>query len=256
MLVSIIIPIYNGRKYIKETLESCFNQTVSEKEIIIIDDCSTEPADDILEEYYKYNNFHYLKNESNQGMIRNNNKGASLAKGEYLIFLGQDDLLPPDHLEKMIKRFDESTSFVYCDHDEINSNSEITRTGFMPDEVNFYILSMYCISSCGIVILREKFDEISGIREIPNCPMYGEWALWIDLLSVGKAKKCCESKSMYRRHETNITNTFGDKSKNPLLYKYHRYCRKLAHKKGKFTLIQQLHYIHNYIKCAIGYYLK
>lgn len=254
MLVSIIIPIYNGRKYIKETIESCFAQSVEDKEIIVIDDCSTEVSDDIIEPYLEKENFHYIKNENNLGSIKNCNHGAKIARGKYLIFLGQDDKLPPKHLEKMVAAFDEDTAFVYCDNDLIDGNGNKIGDGVMPDNLDLYILSMYCISSCGVVISHEKFDLVSGFREIPNGPMYGEWTLWIDLLTVGKVKKCISSKSMYRRHETNITNTFGDKKVKPALYKYHSYARKLAFQKGKLTFNQKLHFIYNYMKCVYRYH--
>ena len=256
MLVSIVIPVYNGRKYIQETLESCFLQGIKEKEIIVIDDCSTELADDIIEPYLEEKDFYYIKNKTNQGSIKNCNYGAKIAKGKYLIFLGQDDKLPQNHLKKMIDTFDDDTSFVYCDNDLIDGNGNKIGDGEMPDNLDLYILSMYCISSCGVVISHKKFDSVSGFREIENCPMYGEWILWIDLLTVGNAKKCVNSKSMYRRHETNITNTFNDKKSNPKLYKYHSYSRRLAFKKGNLTFNQKLHFIYNYMKCAYKYYFN
>jgi hypothetical protein len=86
--------------------------------------------------------------------------------------------------------------------------------------------------------------------------MYGEWSLWIDLLGEGPAKKCNSTSSMYRRHSTNITNTFTDKKKNPLLYKYHSFCRRLAHKKGNFTFEENMHYYYYYVKCAYRHYFK
>ena len=254
MLASIIIPVYNGRKFIKKTIDSCLAQTIKDKEIIVIDDCSTENADDIIKLYEDNDNFYYIKNKKNLGSIKNCNKAAEMAKGKYLIFLGQDDMLPPEHLQKMIEKFENDTSFVYCDNILIDENDDKIGEGIMPDDLNLYILSMYCISSCGVVVSHEKFDYVSGFREIENGPMYGEWTLWIDLLSVGLAKKCQESKSMYRRHENNITNTFNDKKKNPALYKYHAYCRRLAFKRGELTFIQKLHFVYNYFKCSYRYH--
>lgn len=90
--VSIIIPVYNVEKYLRQGLDSVVNQTLSDIEIICIDDCSTDGSYEILKEYAaKDNRFVILKQDKNQGQGIARNRGIDIAKGEYIMFLDPDD---------------------------------------------------------------------------------------------------------------------------------------------------------------------
>ncbi|MGL4849517.1 MAG: glycosyltransferase family 2 protein [Clostridium sp.] len=97
--LSVIIPVYNVKSYIIETLESLYNQTLKEFELILIDDGSTDGTYEILKEYEKkYENIKLIKQE-NSGPSIARNKGLKIATGEYIVFVDSDDLLPEDSLE-------------------------------------------------------------------------------------------------------------------------------------------------------------
>ncbi|MGL5650089.1 MAG: glycosyltransferase family 2 protein [Clostridium sp.] len=97
--LSVIIPVYNVKSYIVETLESIYNQTLKEFELILIDDGSTDGTYEILKEYEgRYENIKLLKQE-NSGPSIARNKGLKVATGEYIVFVDSDDLLPEDSLE-------------------------------------------------------------------------------------------------------------------------------------------------------------
>ncbi len=103
MDISIIIPVYNAEKYLKECLDSAILQTVKEKEIICIDDGSTDSSLQILEWYSKKEaNFKVLRQE-NKGAGEARNAGLKIAVGKYISFLDADDFyIDPEALEKMI----------------------------------------------------------------------------------------------------------------------------------------------------------
>ncbi|MBQ6993491.1 MAG: glycosyltransferase [Lachnospiraceae bacterium] len=89
--ISVIIPVYNMGRYLKECLESVFNQTLREIEVICIDDGSTDHSSEILAEYsLKYDNISVIHQE-NQGSGVARNKGIELAKGKYICFMDPDD---------------------------------------------------------------------------------------------------------------------------------------------------------------------
>lgn len=100
--ISIIIPAYNAEKYIRECLESILMQTMSEIEIICIDDGSTDSTLSILEEYRsRYKNL-FILSQGNQGSGIARNQGICAARGEYLAFMDADDFYPAqDTLEKV-----------------------------------------------------------------------------------------------------------------------------------------------------------
>ena len=96
MQVSIIIPIYNVEKYIKECLKSVVTQGLTDYEILCIDDCGQDKSIDIVNEFksqYNLNNLFIIKHDNNKGLSAARNTGIEHARGEYLFFLDSDDFL-------------------------------------------------------------------------------------------------------------------------------------------------------------------
>lgn len=97
--VSIIIPVYNVEEYIEQTISSLLNQTLKEIEIILIDDGSTDSSREIIKRYSeKYDNINVIL-QDNSGPSIARNKGIKEAKGDYIVFVDSDDLLPENSLE-------------------------------------------------------------------------------------------------------------------------------------------------------------
>jgi len=115
--ISIIVPVYNGEKTIKRSIDSILSQTINQFEIIVVDDGSTDGTEKILKSYSKYINI--IKQE-NCGAVKAANKGFKVATGHYLIKLDADDYFLPDILEKTSTILDENINidFVYCDYYE------------------------------------------------------------------------------------------------------------------------------------------
>lgn len=99
--ISVIIPIYNVDKYLKECLDSLTNQTLKSIEIICINDGSTDKSLEILNEYVNKDNRFILINQENKGQSIARNIGVSMAKGEYLYFMDSDDWIESVSLEKL-----------------------------------------------------------------------------------------------------------------------------------------------------------
>jgi glycosyltransferase involved in cell wall biosynthesis len=102
-LVSIIIPVYNVEKYLVEGIESAIAQTWSNKEIIIVDDGSTDNSFNIIQKYSVYSNIKIIR-QKNQGASAARNTGLAIAKGEYIQFLDADDLLSKNKIESQINQ--------------------------------------------------------------------------------------------------------------------------------------------------------
>lgn len=97
--VSIVVPVYNVEKYLKESLDSAVNQSLKDIEIIAINDGSTDNSGKILEEYEKkYSNFKVI-NQENKGLSGARNTGISECKGEYIYFLDSDDYIDLDAMK-------------------------------------------------------------------------------------------------------------------------------------------------------------
>ena len=94
--VSIIIPVFNGERYIEECLNSVENQTYTNVEIIVINDGSTDKTENILLSFQeKFNNIIKITTK-NSGAASARNLGMDAAKGEYIMFVDADDILLPN----------------------------------------------------------------------------------------------------------------------------------------------------------------
>lgn len=101
--VSVLMPAYNAEKYLGQAIDSILNQTFTDFECIIIDDCSTDNTWKIIQKYVKKDSrIVGVKNEKNLGIAGNLNKAISLSKGKYLARMDADDWAYPDRFEKQV----------------------------------------------------------------------------------------------------------------------------------------------------------
>ena len=101
-LVSIIIPVYNTGRYLKEAVDSAVNQIYKNKEIIVVDDGSTDNTKKVVEPYLNSGKMKYIYQE-NKGVAGARNTGIKAAKGEFIAFLDSDDIFLPDKIEKQVE---------------------------------------------------------------------------------------------------------------------------------------------------------
>lgn len=228
-MVSVIIPIYNGKKYIKETVDSVLEQSVL-KEIILVDDCSSDDSYEyIIKLYGDVPLVTVLKNETNQGFCKTANRGIRCANGKYVLVMGQDDVLEKNHCEEMIACMSDGISMVFCDYDLIDESSEVidTTNHCVHREKTLEDLCRFnTIPSVGLIMRKSAVEKVGGYPENDDFPNYGEYHLWIRMVLVGRAIFCGNMRSKYRRHQMNMTNSFDEKKTKIKLNKYFNTCRK------------------------------
>ena len=124
--VSIIIPVYNGEKYIERCYKSIKNQTYKNLEIIFINDCSTDKTGTILEEIKKEDpRCKIINNKKNSGVSATRNNGIKHATGKYIAFCDIDDTMSEIMIEKMLKEIEkESAEICCCGLKRIDSNGK------------------------------------------------------------------------------------------------------------------------------------
>lgn len=98
VLISIIVGIYNGEKYLKECVDSIISQTYKNIEILLVNDGSTDSSKKILESYLSDKRVMII-DQSNQGVSASRNKALSMARGDYICFVDQDDVLDDNYVE-------------------------------------------------------------------------------------------------------------------------------------------------------------
>lgn len=116
-LVSIVIPCYNAKDFLVETLESALAQTYSHTEIIVIDDGSTDGTARLIRSYTGRVNAEF---GPNRGVSAARNRGTTLARGEFIQYLDADDLLVPDAIERRVTALQKNNADVaYCDWEKL-----------------------------------------------------------------------------------------------------------------------------------------
>src|SRR5258706_11226368 len=124
-LVSLVIATYNGEKYLREQLDSIFNQTYSNLEVIAIDDCSSDFSVQILNEYAsRHSNMTVFLNPSNLKHVKTFEKGISLTHGDYIGLCDQDDIWDVSKIEETMKAFDDGVLLTYCDSMFVDENGQ------------------------------------------------------------------------------------------------------------------------------------
>ena len=100
--ISIILPVFNEEKYIKQTLDSLINQDFTDFEVIVVDDGSTDSTLQITEKTLKNSSLSYkIIHQENSGVSSARNKGIHHAEGEYIVFLDGDDYVLTNHLTQL-----------------------------------------------------------------------------------------------------------------------------------------------------------
>lgn len=115
VLVSVIIPVFNVRSYLSESLESAINQTYKNLEIIVIDDGSTDGSGVICDEYSKKDQRLHVIHQERKGLSAARNTGLDLMRGDTVVFLDSDDAYHPHYVELMLKTMvREEADLVLC----------------------------------------------------------------------------------------------------------------------------------------------
>ena len=108
--VSIIVPVYNVEKYLRECLDSILNQTFKDFELILIDDGSKDKSGEICDEYAKLHSNITVAHQNNQGQAAARNNGVKISKSDWIMFVDSDDVIHPDLLQFLYKAAKESNS--------------------------------------------------------------------------------------------------------------------------------------------------
>lgn len=203
--ISIITPVYNGEKYIEETIISVINQTYKNWELIIIDDCSVDKTKDIVSDFAeKDSRIIYKCLDKNSGASEARNEGIKLAKGRYISFLDSDDLWKETKLEKQIKYMEENDIAIsFTAYDFINENSEeIGKVVKVPNIVGYKDLLKYNCIGCLTVMIN--IDKV-GKFKFPNIK-HEDYITWLGILKRGIfAYGINENLASYRKRKGSLS---------------------------------------------------
>jgi glycosyltransferase involved in cell wall biosynthesis len=181
--ISVIIPVYNGEKTIKETIESVLNQTFTDFELIAINDGSQDGTLDIISQIQdpRIKVFSY----PNSGVNASRNRGFKLAAGEFIAFLDDDDLWTPDKLEAQYKALlnNPQAAVAISWTDWIDESGKIIgRGGYVSwegDALARMLLNDFVESGSNALIRKQALFEVGGFDE--SLTHAEDWDMWLRL---------------------------------------------------------------------------
>lgn len=209
--VSVLIPSYNYAHYLPEAIESVLAQTYSDFELIIVDNCSTDNTEEIVNNYIEQDNrIKFICNDENIGMYRNYNQALLLASGEYIKFLNADDKFEPTLLEKFVSilESDPTISLVTSYRQYFGSKNDILIPPFQGkvEAVTAILSSLKNGNWIGepTTVMFRRCNLNLGLFDI-SLLMFADQDMWLRQLRVGNLYVIDEILSSFRIHTTQGT---------------------------------------------------
>jgi glycosyltransferase involved in cell wall biosynthesis len=247
--VSIIIPVYNAEKYIRQTVQSALCQTYRDFEIIILNDGSTDHSSEIIRQLQKEDDRIQVIDKPNTGVSDTRNLGISLAMGKYLAFLDADDLWKPDNLQRKIETMQATgKKWIFSNMEIIDDNNapvartpKILSTNRLLDRLLLWETGDDIPGPCSNIIAeKELFD--SGIKFDIHLSSPADRDICVQLAAKAEPAMVDEILWQYRFHTQNMTST-NRKVAGEVIY----YIKKIersglfASKKQKHRVISNLY---------------
>lgn len=208
--VSVVIPVYNGEKYISDAIESVFNQTYKNIEVIVVDDGSTDNTAERIKLYLSRVKYLY---QDNAGVANARNRGIQNSQGEFIAFLDHDDIWLPEKIERQVDYFLKNTQskFVHTPVKYINHLGEIIEPSGYWGKLEFNrevknvkeIFMHFAMLQSTMMIKKEIFDEIGLWNEaFTHCDGYN---LCLRIALKYTLRFINEPLTLYRLHDLNMS---------------------------------------------------
>ena len=196
--ISVVLPVYNGEKYLKLSIESVLKQTCQNFELIIIDDCSTDSSGEIAQHYASLDSrVFYYRNDINLKLPKSLNAGFSKVSGEYWTWTSCDNIYLPNALACMVSvlQGNVDVGLVYSSMQIIDSDGqskEIVQAGSADN-----IIFRNVVGAC--FLYRRSVAEKIGSYD-PSLFLCEDYEYWLRIASVSKIYPIKECLYQYRRH--------------------------------------------------------
>jgi glycosyltransferase involved in cell wall biosynthesis len=203
--VSICIPTYNRKDYLRETIESVFTQTYKDYEVIIVDDGSTDGTAEMLKNIDLPIRYYWQKN-SGEAVTRN--KMIKIAQGEFITFVDSDDLLMHDAVEKMmnVMEVEGGEVIVYGPYQRIDQDGNIYgryKTRQYNGYITKYLFQNIFVYSCGSLFPKKVLETTGGFDT--SLPVCSDYDFWLRLSLEYRFVALAEPTFKRRRHTGNIS---------------------------------------------------
>lgn len=201
---SIIVPVYNSQDYLKECLDSILAQSYKRFEVLVINDCSTDRTEEILNTYKKFKKIRIFTNKINLGCASSRNVGLKEAVGSYICFLDSDDIWDKNFLQEHYAQYQNGFEFVFSSYKRFSKSGSIVNVS-VPINLSYNKLmfsnfianssASYDRSKLGL-FLYNNFVKISS-----------DYVYWLDIFKLNPKNIGLNKKLLnYRVHQTSLSS--------------------------------------------------
>jgi glycosyltransferase involved in cell wall biosynthesis len=215
--LTVCMRVYNGSRYLAESIGSVLNQTYTDFRLIICDDCSTDESPRIIQGFHD-SRISYIRNSERLGLVRNWNKCVTLNTAEYLYLWHQDDVMLPENLRRKVEVLDAypTVGFVHSNIEWLEQSTQEIRGHWAADSTRDYVVPGYFFFlrnlrqnsfCCPAAMMRaECYTKLGGYREeLPlscDTEFFMRVSLYYDVACIGQPL------IRYRWHSASETQNF------------------------------------------------
>ncbi len=214
MLISIIMPVFNGLPFLKEAIDSVIAQTYKKFELIVVNDGSTDKTQIVLDEFQKkLGKKMIVIKQKNQGQVIAKNRGIKRAKGKFIAFLDSDDIWEKDKLEYQVKRFEKNKNLGLCYTEAVLIDERSRVIGYRSANRNYTgrcfekLIEKNQITASSVMIKRECLNCIGIFDEtLRTCE---NWDMWLRISLFFEIQYIPRPLTYYRIHKNHMSSNIS-----------------------------------------------
>lgn len=202
-LISIVLPTYNGSRYLEQAIQSCLDQTYSHWELIIVDDASTDNTPELISRFLGIDpRIRVVRHETNRKLPAALNTGFAQARGELLTWTSDDNCYRPQALAEMVEFLEShpEINVVYCDYTMIDESGQILHSVKVNDPDHLVICN---VVGCCFLYYRNVAEKIGEYSE--KLYLAEDYDFWLRAANSFKIAPLHQDLYFYRRHPNTLT---------------------------------------------------
>jgi len=204
-VVSVVMPVYNAEKYVRQAIVSILRQTFTCFEFLIYNDGSTDNSLEIIKSF-KDDRIKIFQSDTNQGHLVHLNKGFEIASGEFIARMDADDISFPERLERQVDFLKNNPAVGVCGSwiKSFGDSNQITRFPQFNDEIKVNLLSHNTFAHPAVMIRKAVLAQ-NGVKYCKDFTTSQDYKMWVDLVPVTRFYNIPQVLLKYRLTEDQIS---------------------------------------------------
>ena len=202
--ISVIMPVYNCERYVKDAIQSILNQSYTNFELLILDDNSSDSTKTIINEFTDLR-IKLIEKSKNTGYTNSLNYGLSIAKGTYIARMDGDDISIPERFAKQVAFLELHPDVIVCGTNyKIIGTNKVKILPETHEDIKIELLKNTCFGHPTVMIRKEILDRYDLMYDIEKEPAE-DYDLWVRLLKYGRLYNLNEVLLHYRVYDGQVS---------------------------------------------------